>query len=102
MEILESGSGARHSVVFTGGIQQSFGKATPSTYVDIQRVLSTNTGAVPTGVIGGGTYEATIAISNTGAITMLSSTPASAYRAWIGGFTAITAPSDQLETADAR
>jgi hypothetical protein len=86
--------------VFTGGIQQSFGKATSSTYVDVQRVLSTNTGAVPTGVIGGGTYEATIAISNTGAVTMLSSTPPSAYSTWMAAFTTITAPNDQLETAD--
>jgi hypothetical protein len=85
--------------VFTGGIQQSFGKATPSTYVDVQRVLSTNTGAVPTGVIGGGTYEATIAISSTGAITTLSSSPASAYNSWIGGF-GISAPADLLPTAD--
>ncbi len=86
--------------VFTGGIQQSFGKETPSTYVDVQRVLSTNTGAVPPGVIGGGTYEATIAISSTGAITALSSSPASPYTTWIGGFTTITAPADMLPTAD--
>ncbi|MEY3896649.1 MAG: hypothetical protein RLZZ214_2169 [Verrucomicrobiota bacterium] len=85
---------------FTGGIQNNFGKVTPSTYVDIQRVLSTNTGAIPTGVVGGGTYEATIAISNAGAVTMLSSTPPSAYLTWIGGFTTIIAPANQLETAD--
>jgi hypothetical protein len=60
--------------VFTGGIQQSFGKNTPATYVDIQRILSTTTGAKPTGVAGGGTYEATVGISQTGAITV--STPA--------------------------
>lgn len=56
--------------VFTGGIQQNFGKSTPSTYVDIQRIVSTNTGANPTGVAGGGTYETTVSISQTGAITV--------------------------------
>ena len=54
---------------FTGGIQQNFGQATPSTYLDLQRVLATNTGANPVGLEGGGTYETTFAISNTGAIT---------------------------------
>lgn len=87
--------------VFTGGIQQSFGKETPSTYVDIQRVLSTNTGAVPTGVIGGGTYESTIAISSAGAITALSSSPASPFTTWIGGFNPpLTNASDRLPDAD--
>jgi len=53
---------------FTGGIQQSLGKAGDMTYVDIQRVLATNTGADPMGIVGGGTYMGTIGISNTGAI----------------------------------
>ncbi len=56
---------------FTGGIQQSFGKAGDTTYVDIQRVLATNTGANPTGIVGGGTYEGTIGISNTGEISAI-------------------------------
>lgn len=82
--------------VFTGGIQQSFGKLTPSTYVDVQRVLSTNTGAVPEGVIGGGTYESTVAISSTGAITVSNF----AFDRWISTFTTISDPEDQLATAD--
>lgn len=53
----------------TGGIQQNFGKVTDSTYVDLQRVLASNTGANPTGVIGGGTYETTFAIGRNGSIT---------------------------------
>jgi hypothetical protein len=57
--------------VFTGGIQQNFGKAGTTTYVDLQRVLSTNTGASPTGVVGGGTYETTFAISSTGNISAI-------------------------------
>ncbi len=57
--------------VFTGGIQQNFGKAGTSTYVDLQRVLSTTTGASPTGVVGGGTYETTFAISSTGNISAI-------------------------------
>jgi hypothetical protein len=82
--------------VFTGGIQQSFGKLTSSTFVDIQRVLSTNVGAIPSGVIGGGNYESTVAISSTGAITVSNF----AYDNWIATFTSITTPANQLPTAD--
>lgn len=57
--------------IFTGGIQQNFGKAGSSTFVDLQRVLSTNTGASPVGTVGGGTYETTFAISNTGNISAI-------------------------------
>jgi len=58
-------------LIFTGGIQQNFGKATDSTYVDLQRVLATNTGADPTGVVGGGTYETTFAIGSDGSISAI-------------------------------
>lgn len=54
--------------IFNGGIQQNFGKTSDATYLDIQRILATNTGAVPAGVEGGGTYETTVAITRTGAI----------------------------------
>ncbi len=57
--------------VFTGGIQQSFGQGGSATYVDLQRVLSTNTGASPTGTIGGGTYETTFAIGSDGSISAI-------------------------------
>jgi hypothetical protein len=57
--------------VFTGGIQQSFGQGGSATYVDLQRVLSTNTGASPTGVVGGGTYETTFAIGSDGSISAI-------------------------------
>jgi hypothetical protein len=56
--------------VFTGGVQQNFGKATALTHVDIQRLLPTNTGANPQGVQGGGTYITTLSISNTGEISL--------------------------------
>ena len=56
--------------IFTGGIQQNFGKGTPTTAVDIQRVLSTNTGAVPTGEIGGGTYVTTVSVNSNGRISV--------------------------------
>lgn len=56
---------------FTGGIQQNFGKGTGSTYVDLQRVLATNTGADPAGVVGGGTYETTISIGSDGSISAI-------------------------------
>jgi hypothetical protein len=58
-------------LTFTGGVQQTFGKTGSETFIDLQRVLSTNTGAVPTGIVGGGTYVATVSISNTGAIRLI-------------------------------
>lgn len=57
--------------LFSGGIQQTFGKLTDTTYLDLQRILPTNTGANPTGVVGGGTYETTFAISSNGTIAMV-------------------------------
>jgi len=88
--------------VLTGGIQQNFGKGGSATYVDVQRVLSTNTGAAPTGVVGGGTYETTISISPTGAITSLtSSPPTSAFSTWIDSFNPpLTNPADREANAD--
>lgn len=87
--------------LFVGGIQQTFGKGGSATYVDVQRVLATNTGAVPTGVVGGGTYETTISISPTGVITSLSAAPASAYDTWIGTFNPpLTNAADRLAAAD--
>ena len=56
---------------FNNGIQQNFGKGGVATYVDIQRVLATNTGANPTGVVGGGTYEGTLAIGSNGSLTLV-------------------------------
>lgn len=55
--------------IFAGGILQSFGKGGSSAIVDIQRILATNTGANPTGVQGGGTYESSISISSSGEVT---------------------------------
>lgn len=76
--------------IFTGGIQQSFGKGGSATYVDIQRLISTNTGAVPTGVVGGGTYVTTISISPTGQITATSAnTNTSAFGTWVNTFPAL-------------
>ncbi len=86
--------------LFVGGIQQTFGKGGSATYVDVQRVLSTNTGATPAGVVGGGTYETTISISPTGAITSLSAAPASSYATWIGTFPALDTANKRLPTAD--
>jgi len=57
--------------ILTGGIQQNFGKATDATYVDLQRVLATSTGATPAGVVGGGTYETTFAIGSDGSISAI-------------------------------
>jgi hypothetical protein len=57
--------------VFTGGVQQTFGQSGSETFIDLQRVLSTNTGANPTGTVGGGTYVTSYSIDNTGAISMV-------------------------------
>lgn len=84
--------------IFTGGIQQSFGKTASLTYVDIQRVLPRLTGANPTGVVGGGTYVASIAISSSGAISTV--IPTSAFDIWIGAYPSITDPADKLSSAD--
>ncbi len=74
--------------VFTGGIQQNFGKGGSATYLDVQRILGYTTGASPTGPIGTGTYETTISISPTGVITASSSsTSSSAFTTWIDGYT---------------
>jgi hypothetical protein len=85
---------------FTGGIQQSLGKGGSATYVDVQRVLATNTNANPTGVVGGGTYETTIAIGSDGSITATAAATATAYDLWIATFPTITLAADKLITAD--
>lgn len=54
--------------VFTGGIQQNFNAEGDIRYVDLQRVLATNIGANPTGVLRGGTYETSFGISNDGTV----------------------------------
>ena len=66
-----SGAQGASLTIFTGGVQQSFGQAGSETFIDLQRVLSTNTGASPTGTVGGGTYVTSYSIDNTGAITMV-------------------------------
>ena len=73
--------------IFTGGIQQNFGKGGTATHVDLQRVLSTNTGATPQGVVGGGTYVTTISISPTGQITAsVASSGSSPFEDWVATF----------------
>ncbi len=84
----------------TGGIQQNFGKGGSNTYVDLQRVVTTNTGASPAGIVGGGTYETTIAISPTGAISAVTSSPSTPFDSWIGTFPSLSNPADKLPTAD--
>jgi hypothetical protein len=53
---------------FTGGIQTSFGQG-ETAFVDIQRILSTTTGASPTGTPGVGSYITSIGIDSAGNIT---------------------------------
>jgi hypothetical protein len=59
--------GAFHT--FGGGIQQNFGESDDVTYIDLQRILSTTTGATPSGTVGTGSYETTFAIGRDGSIT---------------------------------
>lgn len=77
---VQGGQGASYDV-FTGGIQQSFAGAGDKKSVDVQRILSTNTGAVPTGVVGGGTYITTISIDSVGNI--ISESPAPTFPAFV-------------------
>jgi hypothetical protein len=81
----------------SGGIQQNFGKSTSATYLDLQRMLATTTGASPTGVAGGTTFVTTISISSTGAISLASASP---FQSWISSFPSITDPADMLSSAD--
>ncbi|MEO5913111.1 MAG: hypothetical protein ABIS50_02685 [Luteolibacter sp.] len=52
-------------------VQQNFGKGTSNTYADIQRIIATDTGANPAGVLGGGTFETTLQIGSNGDISLI-------------------------------
>lgn len=54
--------------LFTGGIEGTFNTGEEFAYLDVYRILSTTTGANPTGVRGLGSYETTIFIDSTGQI----------------------------------
>lgn len=56
---------------FTGGIQNSFGQGGSAVYLDIQRILSTTTGASPTGTVGGGDWMTTVSIGSNGEIALV-------------------------------
>jgi hypothetical protein len=78
--------------VFTGGIQNNFGKAISVTevLVDVQRMVP-NT---PT------TYVTTVGINSGGQIRLFKAVAASAYDTWIATFPSITLAADKLITAD--
>lgn len=50
-------------------IEQTFGRGGEAVQIDIQRLISTTTGANPTATVGTGQYIATISISSSGAVT---------------------------------
>ncbi len=84
-------------------IQQTFGKGGSATYVDVQRVLATNTGANPTGVVGGGTYVTTIGIGIDGSVTAITAGTGgdSGFADWIAQFAAqIPVEADRAPAAD--
>lgn len=60
--------------VFGGGIQNFFGQGGSIVFVDIQRILGTNTGAVPPAAVAVGTGDliATLAITSTGDVVAAS------------------------------
>ena len=60
---------------FSGGIQQTFGMVGSKTYLDVQRILAYSTGASPAGVVGGGAYATTIAISSAGVVSAQNAVP---------------------------
>ena len=70
--------------IFGGGIQQNFGELDDVTYIDLQRILSTNTGANPTGNPGTGAIETTFAIARDGSISAIPE-PSSFALAMIAG-----------------
>ncbi|MCW1884956.1 PEP-CTERM sorting domain-containing protein [Luteolibacter flavescens] len=50
------------------GIQDTFGQSGSVNYLDIQRIISTNTGANPAGTVGTGAWVGTIGIGNDGSL----------------------------------
>jgi hypothetical protein len=74
--------------IFGGGIQQNFGEPDDVTYIDLQRVLSTNTDANPAGTPGTGAIETTFAIGRDGSITAVPE-PSSFAIAMIAGLSFI-------------
>lgn len=86
--------------IFTGGIQQNFGKGDAATYVDVQRILAYSAGASPAGVVGGGTYETTISIGSSGSITAQSATTNTPFQTWALTFPALDTSAKRLPDAD--
>jgi hypothetical protein len=86
--------------VFTGGIQQNFGKGGAATYVDVQRILAYSTGASPAGIVGGGTYETTISIGSSGSITAQAATTSTPFQTWVLGFPLLDTEAKRLLSAD--
>lgn len=70
--------------IYGGGIQQNFGEIDDVTYIDLQRIVSTSTGANPTGTVGTGSIETTFAIGRDGSITAVPE-PSSFALAMIAG-----------------
>ncbi len=56
--------------IFTGGIEQSFGGAGESSFVDLYRILATNSDPEELGTRGVGTYVSTISIDQDGLVSV--------------------------------
>jgi hypothetical protein len=70
------------------GIQDSFGQAGSINYIDVQRILATNTGANPAGTVGSGTWETTIGIGSDGNIYAVPE-PSAAVLAGLAGLVGV-------------
>jgi len=92
-------SGAAYGT-FSGSIQNSFGQAGTTTYVDVQRILSTNTGASPAGTVASGTYEGSVGITSTGDIVVTVGGTATPFETWALTFPALDTPAKRLPSAD--
>jgi hypothetical protein len=84
-----NGGGAAFAV-FTGGIQNSFGKPVTEVFVDVQRMVPSTAA----------TYVTSVGIDSSGNIRLVTSQPLTAYETWALSFPALDTPAKRLATAD--
>ncbi len=77
-------SGSTDFTIFTGGIEGTFGTGNAFAYLDLYRILSTTSGANPTGTLGRGSYETTFSINSSGQISASAIPEPSTYAALVG------------------
>jgi hypothetical protein len=77
--------------LFNGGLEGSFNTGTEFAYLDVYRILATNTGASPSGTLGLGSYETTFSINASGEVFAVdvSAVPEPSTYAALAGFAAL-------------